>query len=363
MLRGVAILAVFVQHLGDRFMGAWEAAVQATLPQALVPVALTIVHHAFWGVDLFFVLSGYTLAKGYLSRYARGLTLPAGEFLRRRAKRILPAFFVAVALTVGVHHQVISAPFFGASIGLHALLLQGYVSDTFPVLIGASWSLTTESHFYLVMPWLAVGLLRPSTPWSRRLALTVLILVGVWLSRALLCAIYVDPEVRTWAFELTQRRLFTSRIDQFVLGMLAAYLDDRALLTKPGRAAGLVALSVVAIVVAFYFEGAHYLEPLGTLPYALLSVGTATLVLGVTSLPVALSKGVVARAFGALGLVSYGVFLYHQLVLGAVGALFPGSATVGLSLLVGGLALGVSFVVGLLSFRFVERPFLEARRR
>src|SRR6185503_4766549 len=70
-LRGVAILAVFVQHLGDRFMPFIEGRVTLAAHASVVPWILTVLHHAWWGVDLFFVLSGFSLSLGYLRGFAR----------------------------------------------------------------------------------------------------------------------------------------------------------------------------------------------------------------------------------------------------------------------------------------------------
>lgn len=359
VLRGVAILAVFVQHLGDRFMGAWEDAISSALPPAFAAWPLTVIHHAYWGVDLFFVLSGFTLARGYRSRYARGLSLPAREMLSRRVARLLPAFGVAVFVHVVTHPRTVLLPGFAASMGLHALLLQGYAPEGLPLWIGAAWSLTTESQFYLLLPLLAPRLLHPSRSLARVLVWALGLLALAWLSRALLCALFVSPAGRSFAFELTQRRLVTSRIDQFVMGLLAArWAPGPGELRRPWTT---LALSIVALVVAFRLEGACYLEPLGSLPYALVGLATTGLVVSVAGLPEKVAEGALGRALGALGIVSYGVFLYHQLALGLVGALVPGEPTVLLSLVAGFPALALAFVFGLLSFRFVERPFLGPR--
>src|SRR5262249_50910545 len=149
--------AVFTQHLDDRFLPVVERAIASALPPTLAPWALTIVHHAWWGVDLFFVVSGFSLALGFLrsARADRQALAPsrwtrAKAFFRRRAARILPAYAVALTVTLAVHFRMLLEPSFPAALAVHALLLQGYLTPGGLVLLNPTWSLTTESHFYLL---------------------------------------------------------------------------------------------------------------------------------------------------------------------------------------------------------------------
>jgi peptidoglycan/LPS O-acetylase OafA/YrhL len=179
------------------------------------------------------------------------------------------------------------------------------------------------------------------------------------------------PGVHTALWELTERRLIVSRLDQFVLGALAA-LAYVAIERSPGfprvsRAAPWVlALALPALLVVFRLEGELYLEPGGSWPYALQSLVTTAIVLAA-----ALTRGTAARVLSfrplaAIGLVSYGVFLNHQLVLGFVEwfAPFPSrDPTWTRFAFVGVVALALSCVLGLLSWRLVERPALDAVAR
>jgi peptidoglycan/LPS O-acetylase OafA/YrhL len=57
------------------------------------------VHRFGWiGVDLFFVLSGYLIGGQLLAPLARGERINLGAFLARRAFRIMPAYFVVLAI-------------------------------------------------------------------------------------------------------------------------------------------------------------------------------------------------------------------------------------------------------------------------
>ncbi len=290
-LRGVAILAVFTQHLGDRFMPFVEGEAARALPKVPAAWLLSVLHHAHWGVDLFFVLSGFSLAQGYLRAFARGASpatpasqggrppaISARAFLLRRAARILPAYYLAIAVVLAFHRSMPGAL---ASIAAHLLVLQGYLTPGGIVLIGATWSLTTEIGFYLLLPLLARPLLAPG---PRRFPTGAALCLAAWGSRAILHAVVLEPGVHTALLEATQRRWTTSRLDQFVLGAMAAAaygeiarrgIGERARRLAPPA----LALSAAAVVVGFRLEGELYLVPGGSWPYAIISLATAALVL------------------------------------------------------------------------------------
>ena len=364
-LRGAAILAVFVQHLGDRFLPFLEARAEGALPAALAPWALTLLHHAWWGVDLFFVLSGFSLAQGYVRAFTAGRAGPSPRvFLVRRAARILPAFLAAVAVMVAVHPSVVLRPGFAAALGAHLALLQGYVAPGGIVLIGAAWSLTTEAHFYLLLPLLARPLLDPSRP-TRRWIVALALCALTWVSRAALHAWILEPGVHTALLEASQRRWISSRLDQFVLGALAAAIHAAILGSTRARVAARyaplgVALALAALVVAFRLEGALYLDPGGSWPYALLSLATAGLVLAASLLEGRALALLAPAPLCALGVISYGVFLYHQLALGLAGhALGAAPATWSALGACAALGLALAVAMGVASWTLIERPALR----
>jgi len=371
-LRGVAILAVFAQHLGDRFMPFVEERIALTAPAWLAPWILTVLHHAYWGVDLFFVLSGFSLAQSYLSAFERrGRATPTRHFFLRRAARIFPAFLAALALVIAVRPRVIHMPGFAAAVAAHLSLLQGYVTPGDIVFIGAAWSLTTEAHFYLLLPVLARPLLfRDERAPHRRWLFGAALVVGAWSARALLHHLVLEEGVRTALFELTQRRLIVSRLDQFVLGAMAA-ATHRALAQGPfaaraARAAPIALLaSLLALPFAFRLEGELYLSPGGSWPYALVSLATTALVLS-ASLCQGRTLAIIApRPLAGLGIVSYGFFLNHQLALGLVGKAWGPESRTWTSLCGNALlALALSVVMGAVSWVFIERPAMAwmARR-
>jgi peptidoglycan/LPS O-acetylase OafA/YrhL len=364
-LRGVAILAVFVQHLGDRFMPFVDGEVTRALPAALAPWLLTVLHHAHWGVDLFFVLSGFSLAQGYLRTFAEGQAPAARSFLSRRAARVLPGFYAAVLITLAFHRAVFALPGFAASALAHLLVLQGYEAPGGIVIIGAAWSLTTEAHFYLLLPLLAAPLFRrdPAAPW-RRFVIAAALSATAWASRGLLHHLFLEhPGVRTALLEGSQRRWVTSRLDEFVLGAAAATahaelarlgLSARAARWAPAGMAAALAL----LVVAFRLEGELFLERGGWWPYTLVSLATAGLVLAATLCDGRALALLAPRPLAALGVVSYGFFLYHQLAIGLVGYALgaPGWTSLATNAV---LALVLSAAAGGASWVVIERPAMR----
>jgi peptidoglycan/LPS O-acetylase OafA/YrhL len=334
-----------------------DAEATRALPRALAPWLLTVLHHAHWGVDLFFALSGFSLAQGYLRAFDRGGPAPrVGAYLRRRAARILPGFYVAVLVTLAFHRAQLTMPGFGRALLAHAAVLQGYVTPGGIVIIGAAWSLTTEAHFYLLLPILARPLL--ARPRARGVAIGAAIVLAAWASRALLHAIVLEPGVRTDLLELTQRRLITSRLDEFVLGALAAIGHAEIKRRAADRAARVapiaLAISIAALVIGFRLEGELYLVPRGSWPYAIVALATAGIVLSSTMAGERMTRLLTPRWLSAIGVWSYGFFLYHQLAIGLVGSVLRAPGWWSLTANAAG-SLALSIAAGAASWTLVER--------
>lgn len=367
-LRGVAVSLVFLQHLGDRWLPAFEIAA-ARLPGPLAAVVLACVHHTHDGVDLFFVLSGFSLAYGEL--LAAGKETSVFAFYKRRFLRIFPAYIVATALVVLTHPMRLKLLDTWQTLLGYLFVLQGYV-ELPSGFIGASWSLTTEIHAYILFP-LLFAFLAPYVRGrkenlgngGRRVAIPVLLATCVfaWGLRFGALVYFSRFGGKTWwLLELTQHRLVFVRLDQFALGAAAAVLFARKKHDWKPHAALLMGAGIVSVIL-----GACVEEPgWGTLGYAggypLVSVGMAALVLGATLR----NRGAVPLA--RLGRASYGFFLNHQWVLGlttaAFGRIWWGFVTatsLTSAILVGGSAFLFSYVAGELSRRHVEERFLKRR--
>jgi len=353
-LRGIAILAVFTQHLGDRFLPLVRSAIETHLPAPIVPWLLTILHHAWWGVDLFFVLSGFSLSLSWL----RSGVSSTRTFFLRRAARILPGYYVALAVTLIFHRAIVLQSKFVPAFLMHLVVLQGYFPIGGIVFIGATWSLTTELSYYLLFPWLERWV---ASPKRHYMGMAFALVLLTWFVRAILHDACLESGAFAGMLEATQRRWIVSRLDQFLLGAFAA----RAFVTleHSPRAARfapvLLFLSVPALVVAFKLEGAYYGEKGGSFPYAFLSLVTTSIVLSACLCRGRWVSVIAPKPLAFVGIVSYGVFLYHQLALGLCDFERSSPPTWTNLLRTATLALCLSLAAGYASWVLVEKRAMK----
>lgn len=141
--RGMSILCVVVSHLVRCRYGSHPTASFSTLTASL----------ATWGVDCFFVISGFIITRLALLEYNTRRTLKICDFYIRRLFRIVPPFyvyllFISVAATWGLIVQspagIIDAAAFTCNFPtIHC--------GWFP---GHSWTLAYEEQFYLAFPFI-----------------------------------------------------------------------------------------------------------------------------------------------------------------------------------------------------------------
>src|SRR5258707_14914511 len=137
-----------------------------------VAILLVLGRHAFttpvgggYGVDLFFVLSGFLITALLLEERDKTGQVSLNGFYRRRARRLFPA--LAVMLTAFIAIEIVKDR---AAEGFRTTLWGAFYTTNiaqawFPHLIGRPpvsvlWSLAQEEQFYLLVP-LALLLLLP----------------------------------------------------------------------------------------------------------------------------------------------------------------------------------------------------------
>jgi peptidoglycan/LPS O-acetylase OafA/YrhL len=342
------------------------------------------------GVPIFFALSGFLLARPYVEAILDGRPLPsARRFYRRRALRILPAYWVALTATYLWLRPESAEAASGADRVWHYLLLQIYPSDAlFPRGISPAWTLAVEASFYAALPVLAMLAARlvrgMHDPSPRAILLLGALAAGSLLSLAWRTLFFASDEL------LQALMWLPATFSQFAVGIAAAVLVawsarrtmPRSLTEALGRF-DLLWWTAAALLLVFQstqigLERTVHANWNRELYSELIRIAIAAFLL----LPVAFGpqhRGVV-RAFlrswpiRSLGVVSYGVFLWHvPLIESALG--WTGSRTFldwnqpGMGVAHPdvwqpvALAFALAVLAGTISWFALERPLLGRRPR
>lgn len=144
-LRLLAALAVVVFHFTARETDAWAVPIRAQAPEVF-----GLAKYGLFGVDLFFVISGFVIL---MTAWRR----PIGDFVSSRISRLYPAYWVCVLLTAAVL-LIDGARWFRASDVLVNLTM---LQEAFGIqhIDGVYWTLWVEMRFYaLIAVFILVGM-------------------------------------------------------------------------------------------------------------------------------------------------------------------------------------------------------------
>jgi peptidoglycan/LPS O-acetylase OafA/YrhL len=284
------------------WLAVWPAFPRDTGPWWLAPLL-----YGHLAVAVFIVVSGFSLA---LAPLRNGGQLPGGvrRFIRRRAWRILPAYWVALVLSTVVAatllHSVTGAGAITRSLVVHGVLVQDAVGSQAPN--GAFWSIAIEWQIYFLFPlilWVA----------RRR---------GVAVAAALTVAVVVAAHLVARSGPPFDKidHLTPQFLALFALGVLAVDLGRGAHAAQLRRPAGAIAAAAFAAVVAFALIAGS--------ERTVAAYFWVDLVFGLAAacLLCALCAGGAAwirwplqsRAGLRLGLFSYSIYLVHAPVVGVL---------------------------------------------
>ena len=313
------------------------------------------------GVDLFFVLSGYLIGGQLLAPLVRDRAIDLRRFFARRVLRIIPAYFVILAVYAFLpswreYPEMSSLWKFVLSmqnIGLHG-----------GTAFSHAWSLAAEDQFYLLLPLILILVNR--WPRARFVIPCVIVLGGIGLRAFLAWENLTEAGVsfrgfQTWIYYPTWTRL-----DPLVFGVVLAAIEKfrpqwwRRLINF---APWLLLPGLTLIVYALYLGEGDYLTTAAAIwQFPLIALGMAALLVCAVS-PRLILRRVKIPGAAFIASIAYSAYLVqklviyfftqfcvtHNIVLTSAAALFVVELCV--------------YAVATILFLVVERPFLQLRHR
>jgi len=374
-LRAIAALAVFGVHFNQ----------MAGLDAKIGPIDLgRWLANGNTGVALFFVLSGFLLSMPFWRQaHGSGSMVRVGSYVVRRLARILPAYYLCLFGLLGIMLASGNAPSINNVLS-HFVFLYNLNDWNILSLNAPFWTLAVEMQFYLVLPFLMLGLRRLS---AKAAVITVsLLVVGTYLANYGLMSFLLARDQwpihvsLIWPFSLyisgpgsfvlTYSTL--AHLTYFLIGIVTALffvIGTRGSDAHSPGAAGSRAdwvfwscAGAVLLVLSTPLDDilqaphGHYNWPFVPLLLAAMIYVTPRS---------RLAKGILEIApLRWLGVISYGFYIFHYPVQKLFARLL---AQADLSMtrywwLFAGLSLAGSLTVAALSFRFLERPAMRLAR-
>jgi peptidoglycan/LPS O-acetylase OafA/YrhL len=322
----------------------------AVLPVILFHAGFESFSGGFVGVDVFFVISGYLITTIIISEMAKG-NFSIVNFYERRARRILPAMFFVIAVSLpfawfwlgpsdlkDFGQSLVAVSTFSSNILFWRE--SGYfdtVAELKPLL--HTWSLAVEEQYYVIFPIFLMLTWRLGVQWVVTL-LAIIFLLSLSLAQ---WGAYNNPFA---AFFLLPTRGW-----ELLVGVFAAfYLKyNTHLKSQPlNQFLSLLGFSMIAYSIIVFnkttpFPGLHALIP---------TLGTGLLIL--CAVPKTFIHSLLSmKSIVGIGLISYSAYLWHQPLLAFARHRLLGEVP---DLLLIVLCI-TSLVMAWFSWHFVEKPF------
>jgi peptidoglycan/LPS O-acetylase OafA/YrhL len=347
VVRFIAFLLVFFHHLLPI----------PSMEQSGWRILLSLYESCAMGLCLFFTLSAYLITGILLTEREDRGHISVRKFYIRRILRIWPLYFVGIASGIGIalmlHRasDILGFAWYLLFAGNLYCIFFGWLGNPFVPL----WTISIEEQFYLIWPW------------AMR-----------WFSRRnlFLCALFVIAVANLTLFQLSLRNADTDRVvwantlvqfEMFATGILLA-LAKKYLAWKNFSFGLLLAWTgpLLWFMACYLF---HIKQPAAAgrasggaemmIGYALVALGCAAILHGICMI----GPSSMPRWATYLGKISYGLYVYHVLAIEfsqVVLASLRGIASVAAS---GALALLLTISAAILSFNYLESPFLRLKRR
>jgi peptidoglycan/LPS O-acetylase OafA/YrhL len=333
-------------------------------------VAGVVLYHAgvvwmpggFLGVDVFFVLSGFLITSLLLAERRETGQIDLMAFWIRRGRRLLPAAFLVIAVSMFVVAVFLPADLArtrGDAIASFAYVNNWhqvfadhsyFVAFDRPSLLQHLWSLAVEEQFYLLWP-LALGLCLTKLRMRGTVVLAAVAALGSALLMAVLFSPGHDPSRVYYGTDTHASGLLVGVVLAFLwpLGRLRTPRHGSAVLVLDGAA--IVGIAGVVLAMATWTDYEPWVYRGGLL---VLAAAAALLIAAVSHPACRVGGWLGTQPLRWIGERSYGIYLWHWPVMALTRPGIDVDAPHPL-LVLGQVAVTVALAAA--SYRWVERPF------
>jgi peptidoglycan/LPS O-acetylase OafA/YrhL len=340
-MRAAAVSAVILTHMHVH---------RALIDKEILPEGIVRSISGSAGVQGFFILSGFLITHLLIAALRSSGQVSLRNFYLRRSLRILPVYLLVVTAALAMEVMFGQVASYESFLYAYTYTYNFVPKEVYSPVLGHTWSLAVEEHFYLVWPFIFAGL---AARWSG-----LLVMLAVFIPAAILLHIGLDgvPWLKE-RYHLSRWSFFAGV--NIALGCLGALLMNRAARPRllgrlttghAGLAVGIILWFAEALPLMPNHLAAGYLRGLGLL------IIIGWIFANQESYLVRLLE---LRPVRYVGAISYGLYMYQGLYLAtgpyrAPDQVWPPDQAVGLVLLL---------VTAPLSYHLLERPIVGLKHR
>lgn len=317
-------------------------------------------HLGVLGVTLFFVLSGFLITYLLIKEKEKETKINIKNFYLRRVFRIWPLYYLIGALSIFVfpHIELLNMPNLKLEfdynnqiflvIFLFIFLLSNLLVSIKVIPFAAqTWSIGTEEQFYLFWP-ILINKVKNSKYWF----VAIIILYNL-----LIFSIKMPFFENIKYIGLIKNYIFSFQLDSLTVGALGAYwFHKKSVVLKyiTNNYFGFIAFCGMIVSIMFDIHFRFFNSTI----YAFLFLNIILNLVANKSLTQLLEN----KALNYLGKISYGLYMYHQiLIVISINLLLKWNVFNNLNLFL--MSVTMTILVSSLSFEFFEKPFLNKKEK
>ena len=317
------------------------------------------------GVDFFFVLSGFLITFLLLKEKETSGSIDIKKFYFRRILRIWPLYYLIILLCFFILPYVeypevpglnIQNSFYERLI-LFALFLPNFSKAIFEFVPygGMSWSVGVEEQFYLLWPVLFFM--------GKNVFKNILFFIFLLLLVKISVLYFSDFYSQFFDLQVLRKVLASLRFELMGLGGLSAILlfqnpkKIKYLFSLPIQLLSFLAVPAIVLFIPTYIDDAMHI---------MLGIPFAIIILNISSN----SKSIIKlenKIYTFLGKVSYGIYMFHMIVIGGLLGLFEyfdfDLNFIWFNVVFYVLTIIITITLSYISYKFLEKPFLKIKAK